>query len=155
LPEANSLHPGAVPQRGTRGSYVRVPNSRSGGHEFESPVRQELGALTKKWKDPWGQVFLQWLVTPTCCLSTWLVWLHDHVSLSGCITLTAWHSLAWQTHLPDATAELCKTCSWACHWQTHLPGRLTCPTPLLYTQVQYPNVVLQVFLHFFHFYHRF
>jgi hypothetical protein len=26
---------------------VRVPNSRSGGHEFESPMRRELGALTK------------------------------------------------------------------------------------------------------------
>jgi hypothetical protein len=27
-------------------------------------VWQELGALTKKWKDPWGQVFLQlpWLL---------------------------------------------------------------------------------------------
>jgi hypothetical protein len=31
---------------------VRAPNSRSGGHEFESPMRQELGALTKKRKDP-------------------------------------------------------------------------------------------------------
>ncbi len=29
-----------------------MPNSRSGGLEFESPVQQELGALTKKWKDP-------------------------------------------------------------------------------------------------------
>ncbi len=29
------------------------------------------------------------------------------------------------------------------HWQTHLPSRLTCPTPLLYTQVQYPNAVLE------------
>ncbi len=26
---------------------VRAPNSRSGGHEFESPVRRQLGALTK------------------------------------------------------------------------------------------------------------
>ncbi len=26
---------------------VRAPNSRSGGHEFESPVWRELGALTK------------------------------------------------------------------------------------------------------------
>jgi hypothetical protein len=39
---------------------VKAPNSRSRGHEFESPVRQELGALTKKWKVPWGQVLLQW-----------------------------------------------------------------------------------------------
>ncbi len=56
-----------VPQRGTGGSYVdkpaetlrlaslasylvRAPNSRSGGHEFKSPVRQELGALTKSGK---------------------------------------------------------------------------------------------------------
>jgi hypothetical protein len=37
---------------------VRAPNSRSGGHEFKSPVRQELGAQIKKWKDPSGQVFL-------------------------------------------------------------------------------------------------
>jgi hypothetical protein len=29
---------------------VRAPISRSGGHEFESPVRQELGALTKSGK---------------------------------------------------------------------------------------------------------
>ncbi len=26
---------------------VRMPNSRSGGHEFEFPLRRELGALTK------------------------------------------------------------------------------------------------------------
>jgi hypothetical protein len=37
---------------------VRVPNSRSGRHEFESPVLQKLDLLTKKWKDPSGQVFL-------------------------------------------------------------------------------------------------
>ncbi len=37
---------------------VRAPNSISEGHEFESPMRLELDALTKKWKDPWGQVFL-------------------------------------------------------------------------------------------------
>jgi hypothetical protein len=47
LPDATSLHPGTVPQRGTG---VRAPDSRSGGHEFESPVRQELGALTKSGK---------------------------------------------------------------------------------------------------------
>ncbi len=29
---------------------VRAPNSRSGGHEFESPMRQELGALFKSGK---------------------------------------------------------------------------------------------------------
>jgi hypothetical protein len=29
---------------------VRAPNSRSGGHEFKSPMRQELGALTKRGK---------------------------------------------------------------------------------------------------------
>jgi hypothetical protein len=28
------------------------------------------------------------------------------------------------------------TCSLAYHWQTRLPGRLTCPMPLLYIQVQ-------------------
>ncbi len=31
---------------------VRVPDSRSGGHELKSPLRRQLGALTKKWKDP-------------------------------------------------------------------------------------------------------
>jgi hypothetical protein len=31
-------------------NLVRAPNSRSGGHEFESPVSQELGALTKRGK---------------------------------------------------------------------------------------------------------
>jgi hypothetical protein len=50
-PDATSLHPDAVPQLGTRGSYVekhsdkhwlashlvRAPNSRSGGREFKSP----------------------------------------------------------------------------------------------------------------------
>jgi hypothetical protein len=30
--------------------------------------------------------------------------------------------LAWQTHLPDSTAELRNTCSLARHWQTHLPN---------------------------------
>jgi hypothetical protein len=44
---------------------------------------------------------LSTVVTPT--------WSHDHVSLSGCVTLTvgmSWtYSLAWQTHLPDATAD--------------------------------------------------
>jgi hypothetical protein len=30
---------------------VRVPNSRSEGHEFVSPVRRELGALTKSGKN--------------------------------------------------------------------------------------------------------
>ncbi len=29
---------------------VRAPNFRSGGHEFEWPMRQELGALTKSGK---------------------------------------------------------------------------------------------------------
>jgi hypothetical protein len=29
---------------------VRAPNPRSGGHEFESPVRHELSALTKSGK---------------------------------------------------------------------------------------------------------
>jgi hypothetical protein len=29
---------------------VRAPNSRYGGHEFESPMQQELGALTKSEK---------------------------------------------------------------------------------------------------------
>jgi hypothetical protein len=31
-------------------NLVKTPNSRSGGHEFKSPVRQELGALTKSGK---------------------------------------------------------------------------------------------------------
>jgi hypothetical protein len=35
---------------------IRAPNSRSGGHKFKSTTWREL---TKKWKDPWGQVFLQ------------------------------------------------------------------------------------------------
>jgi hypothetical protein len=29
---------------------VRAPNSRSGGHEFESSMRREIGALTKSGK---------------------------------------------------------------------------------------------------------
>ncbi len=29
---------------------VRAPHSRSGGHEFKSPMRRELGALTKSGK---------------------------------------------------------------------------------------------------------
>jgi hypothetical protein len=29
---------------------VRTPNSRSGGHEFETPLWRELGALTKSGK---------------------------------------------------------------------------------------------------------
>ncbi len=34
---------------------VRVPNSRSRGHTFESLMRWELVALTQSgWKDPWG-----------------------------------------------------------------------------------------------------
>jgi hypothetical protein len=34
--------------------------ARSEGHEFESSMRQEIGALTKSGKTIWGQVFLQW-----------------------------------------------------------------------------------------------
>ncbi len=68
---------------------VRAPNSRSGGHEFESPVRQELSSLTKSGKTVGSG--LSTLVTLTWCLSTWLAWSHDHVSLSGCVTLAAWH----------------------------------------------------------------
>ncbi len=99
---------------------VRAPDSRSGGAQRNSicltltpsltddlnwmwvwiPSAAELGELTKKRKVPWGQVFLQCLVTPT--------WSHDHVSLSGCVTLAACTSLAdsiaRQTYLP-ATAD--------------------------------------------------
>ncbi len=64
---------------------VRAPNSRSGGHEFESPVRQELGALTKSGI-PWGQVFLQWWPR------------RDHMIMSRA------DSFAKQTHLLDATS---------------------------------------------------
>ncbi len=38
---------------------VRASNSRSGGHEFEYPMRWELGALTKVER-PLVQVCLQW-----------------------------------------------------------------------------------------------
>ncbi len=38
---------------------VGAPNFRFGGHEFESSVRQELGALTKAEK---GQVFLHEII---------------------------------------------------------------------------------------------
>jgi hypothetical protein len=40
---------------------VREPNSRSGGHDFESPMRCDLGALTKsgKTQDSWVHVFIQ------------------------------------------------------------------------------------------------
>ncbi len=66
-------------------------------------------------------VDLSTVVTPTWCLSTWLAWSYDYVSLSGCVMLAAWH----------VTGRLA------------LPGRLACPTPLLYIQVQYPNAVLE------------
>jgi hypothetical protein len=46
-------------------------------------------------------------------------------------------SLAWQTYMPDAITGLWNIPSLARQWQTHLPGKLTFPTPLLYTQVQY------------------
>ncbi len=77
---------------------VRAPNSRFGGHEFEFPIRQDLGALTKKWKDPWVQVFLQW----------WLQ--HDHMFMSVClaaycITLVAWHVAGRITCLEDTLAR--------------------------------------------------
>ncbi len=48
-------------------------------------------------------------------------------------------SLAWQTPLPDAMAEL-QSCVTLAAW--HVTGRLTCQMPLLYTQVQYPKAVL-------------
>jgi hypothetical protein len=44
---------------------------------------------------------LSTVVTPVWCLSTWLEWSHDHVSLSGCVTLAA----------------------------SNVTGRLTCSTP--------------------------
>ncbi len=119
---------------------VRAPNSRSGGHEFESPLRQELGALTKSGKTFGARSFYSGdhdvMSEHVAGVITWscqTVWLCNTSSL-------AHH---WQTHLPDATAELRNARSLARHWQTHLPGRITCPTPLLYIRVQYPNVVLE------------
>ncbi len=44
---------------------------------------------------------LSTVVNPKWWLSKWLAWSHDHVSLSGCVTLAAWN----------------------------VTGRLTCPTP--------------------------
>jgi hypothetical protein len=45
-------------------------NSRSGGHDFESPMRRELcGALTKNGKTFGGQVFLQYIIFDQ--LQTW------------------------------------------------------------------------------------
>jgi hypothetical protein len=37
---------------GLASHLIRAPKSRSGGREFESPVRRELGALTKKVERP-------------------------------------------------------------------------------------------------------
>ncbi len=45
------------------------------------------------------------LVTPTWCPSTWLAWSHDHVSLSGCVTLAAWHVTGRLTCLADSLAR--------------------------------------------------
>jgi hypothetical protein len=67
---------------------VRAPNSSSRGHEFNSPMPQELGVLNKIGKTLGVR-------------SVTLTRSHDHVSLSSCVTLTAWHVI----------------------------GRLTCPTP--------------------------
>ncbi len=84
----------------------RAPNSRSGGHEFESPVRKELGSLTKSGKARGVRSFYSGdpdVITWSCQS----VWLRNTRSLAR-------------------------------HWQIqiHLPGKLTCPAPLLYTQVQ-------------------
>jgi hypothetical protein len=38
-------------------NLVRAPNSRSRGHEFESPMQQELGVLTKSGKTLWVRSF--------------------------------------------------------------------------------------------------
>jgi hypothetical protein len=45
---------------------IRAQNSRTGRHEFKSPMPRKLVALTKKWKDPWGQVFLLWHIMSVC-----------------------------------------------------------------------------------------
>jgi hypothetical protein len=73
---------------------VRVPNSRSGGHGFKSPVRQELGALTKSGKTLGVRSFYSG--DPDV--------INDHVSLSGYIPLAAWPVIGRLT-LPDATAD--------------------------------------------------
>ncbi len=126
LPKATSLHPSAVPSwywrelqkpaltlRLASASYshlIRAPNSRSGGHEFESPMRQELGALAKSGRTPFFSG-LSTVMTPT--------WSHDHVSLSGCLTLAAWHVTGRITCL-----TLQQGCVTLAAW--HITGRLTC-----------------------------
>ncbi len=54
---------------------VRVPNPDH-GHEFRIPsAARTRRVLTKKWKDPWGQVFIQLTVSTVS----------DHVQLSQII----------------------------------------------------------------------
>jgi hypothetical protein len=71
---------------------VRAPNSWPGGHEFEFPVRIELGALTIVGR-PLGSG-LPAVVT--------LTWSCHWCSQFG-TSLADSH--AWQAHLPDATAD--------------------------------------------------
>ncbi len=75
---------------------VRAPNSISGGHEFKSHVRQELGALTKSGKAFGVRSFYSG--DPDAMSE------HDHVRLSGCVTLTAWHVTDRLTCLADSLA---------------------------------------------------
>jgi hypothetical protein len=68
---------------------VGAPNSRYGGHEFES----QCGRNSVHWLKE--EILLgsghSTVVTPT--------WSHDHVSLSGCVTLVAWHIIGRLTCL--------------------------------------------------------
>ncbi len=81
---------------------VRVPNSRSGGHDFESLCGKNSVHWLKVERRLVLGSGLSTVVTPT--------WSHDHVSLSGCIILAAWHITGRLACLADSLAR--------CHFST-------------------------------------
>ncbi len=64
------------------------------------------------------------VMTPMWSLSMWLAWSQDHVSLSGCITLAAWHATGRLTCLMPRQGNVTPA-AW------HVTGRLTCPADSL------------------------
>ncbi len=93
----------------------RAPNSRYGGHEFESPVQREHGALTK----------VEWSLGVRSFYSGDL----DVITWSSQSCLAAEHS-----QLGTSLAGFClmpRQC-----W--YFTGRITCPMPLLYISSAVP-----------------
>ncbi len=71
LPDATSLHPSVVYRHGTGGSYVEKPAETLRLAYGQLAIQLErltpaMEEMSLKWKDPWGQVFLQTNIYKAC-----------------------------------------------------------------------------------------